>query len=482
ALHVQPITEELVDRGMQFKTVISQIAETIFGRGFLFFITQAATAMILILAANTSYQDFPRLSSILARDRYMPRQFMNRGDRLVFSNGIVVLAILSSLLIIVFNADVTRLIQLYVVGVFTSFTLSQSGMVKHWFRLRERGWKRSAVINGIGAVATGLVLIVVTLTKFTHGAYIVVIAIPVIVLMFKGIHRHYRSVAAQLRSVREPTLGVGTRAVVLVPRIDGSVMRALGYARALRPIELRALFVGDTEAADPVRSSWNTKRIPVQLDVIEENGDFVDAVRGYVRSIEREGNEFVTVVLPEALQGRGMGSFLRQRRELLLKAAMLFEPQVVFTDVPTPSADGDASGLIHPTRNVAVVLVAGAHNATARALEYARAIKPTEIRAVTFNVDESETSKVMRDWSARGTDAPLEIIDSPYREVTRPILKLIRQIRASAKDVVVTIVVPEFVVSKWWHQFLHNQTALAIKASLLYEPGVVLTSVPYHLE
>jgi hypothetical protein len=420
--------------------------------------------------------------SILARDRYMPRQFMNRGDRLVFSNGIVVLAILSSLLIILFNADVTRLIQLYVVGVFTSFTLSQSGMVKHWFKLRERGWRRSAVINGIGAVATGLVLIVVTLTKFTHGAYIVVIAIPFIVLMFKGIHHHYKSVAAQLRASRDPTLGVGTRAVVLVPRIDGSVMRALGYARALRPIELRALFVGDAEAANAVRSSWNAKHIPVQLDVIEANGDFVDAVRGYVRGIEREGNDFVTVVLPEALHGRGIGTFLRQRRELLLKAAMLFEPQVVFTDVPTPSADGAASGLIHPTRNVAVVLVAGAHNATARALEYARAIKPTDVRAVTFNVDEGESAKVMRDWSSRGTDAALEIIDSPYREVTRPLLKLIRQIRASAKDVVVTIVVPEFVVSKWWHQFLHNQTALAIKASLLYEPGVVLTSVPYHLE
>jgi hypothetical protein len=166
----------------------------------------------------------------------------------------------------------------------------------------------------------------------------------------------------------------------------------------------------------------------------------------------------------------------------MLKAAMLFEPQVVLTDVPSPSVEGDSSELIHPTRNVAVVLVSGAHNATARAIEYARAIKPTEIRAVTFNVDEAETDKVMRDWSARGTDAPLEVIDSPYREVTRPLLKLIRQIRSSRQDVVVTVVVPEFVVAKWWHQFLHNQTALAIKAALLFERGVVLTSVPYHLE
>lgn len=411
---------------------------------------------------------------------------MNRGDRLVFSNGIIVLAILASVLIWIFDADVTRLIQLYVVGVFTSFTLSQSGMVRHWFKVRDRGWKRSAVINGIGAAATGIVLVVVTMTKFKHGAYIVVIAIPLIVLMFRGIKKHYRSIAYQLRAPehREPELA-GTRAIVLVAAVDQAVMRAMGYARALRPIELRALYIGDRDQVDSVRAAWAAKRLNISLDVLDEDDDPVDGVRRYVRGIEREGNEFVTIVLPETLRGRGVGHFVRQRRELMLKAAMLFEPQVVVTDVPLHAPDGrpgDAAGPIQPTRNVAIVLVAGAHNATARALEYARAIKPTEIRAVTFNVDESEAAKVMRDWSARGTDAPLEIIDSPYREVTRPLLKLIRQIRSSAKDVVVTIVVPEFVVSKWWHQFLHNQTALAIKASLLYEPGVVLTSVPYHLE
>src|SRR5438093_10533225 len=192
-------SDPVVGHFCEQKTVVAQIAETVFGHNFMFFLVQAMTALILILAANTSYQDFPRLSSILARDRYMPRQFMNRGDRLVFSNGVVVLAVLSSILIWIFNADVTRLIQLYVVGVFTSFTLSQTGMVRHWLRTREMGWKRSAVINGIGAAATGIVLIVVTMTKFVHGAYIVVIAIPIIVLMFKGIHKHYASVAHQLR-------------------------------------------------------------------------------------------------------------------------------------------------------------------------------------------------------------------------------------------------------------------------------------------
>jgi amino acid transporter len=475
-------SDELVGHFCEQKTVVAQVAETVFGRGLLFFLVQAMTAMILILAANTSYQDFPRLSSILARDRYMPRQFMNRGDRLVFSNGIVVLALLSGLLIWIFDADVTRLIQLYVVGVFTSFTLSQTGMVRHWLRSRERGWKRSAIINGIGAVATGVVLVVVTLTKFTHGAYIVVIAIPLIVLMFKGINRHYRSVAAQLRARTDhPRRVRGVRVVVLVPRVDTVAMRALGYARSIRPIESRALFVGVPEAATDAHAEWERRRIRVPLDDAND-GDPADSVRAYVRDIARASDEFVNVVIPERLSGGGLSGFLRQRRELMLKASMLFEPQVVLTDAPCADEASEAPGPIAPARNIAIVLVSGVHNATLRALEYARAVNPSDLRAVTFNVDEQATGTVMREWSQAGTDVPLEVLDSPYREVTRPLIRMIRQIHSDTPGAVVTVIVPEFVVSKWWHQFLHNQTALAIKAALLFEPNVVLTSVPYHLE
>jgi hypothetical protein len=270
--------------------------------------------------------------------------------------------------------------------------------------------------------------------------------------------------------------------VVLVSRVDDATMRAVGYALALRPMELRALFVGDDAAASEVRSEWEHRRIRVPLDVVAAKGDFVVAVRAYVRGIEREGDQFVTVVVPESLERRGIGGFLGQRRTLMLKASMLFEPQVVLTDVPSHGAsEGEASAPVVPGRNVAVVLVAGVHNATLRALNYARALSPTEARAVIFNVDESATQTVMEDWADAGTDVPLEVLDSPYREVTRPLIRLVRQIRATTPGAVVTVIIPEFVVRKWWHQFLHNQTALAIKASLLFEPGVVLTSVPYHL-
>jgi amino acid transporter len=198
-LHIR-VTEEIAVS----RSVLSQIGETIFGRTLPYFLLQGLTAGILILAANTSYQDFPRLSAILARDRFMPSQFKNRGDRLVFSNGIVILAILACLLIYAFDAELTRLIQLYVVGVFTAFTLSQSGMVRRWWRLREPGWRRSMTLNAIGAAATGVVLVIVTVTKFTHGAWIVLAAMPIIITFFLTVHRHYARIGRTLRAETEP--------------------------------------------------------------------------------------------------------------------------------------------------------------------------------------------------------------------------------------------------------------------------------------
>jgi len=314
-----------------------------------------------------------------------------------------------------------------------------------------------------------------------------VIAVPFIVAGFKGINKHYVSVARQLRAPGDrPRRVLGTRAVLLVQRADEATMRALGYARALRPTEVRALYVGEEESASTVQDEWGRRGIRVPLEHAPE-GDLTDGVRRYVRGIEREGDEFVTVVVPEIVSSTGLGHYIRGRRELMLKAAMLFEPQVVLTDVPFP-ADGagssgtESAGPIAPSHNIAIVLVSAVHNATLRALDYAKAIRPTEMRAVMFNLDERETRKIMLEWTEAGTDVPLEVIDSPYREVTRPLLKMINQIRKTSPDTVVTVIVPEFVVRKWWHQFLHNQTALGIKAALLFEPRVVVTSIPYHLE
>lgn len=467
-------------------SVVAQVAKAIFGGGFGFGFVQIATAMILVLAANTAFQDFPRLASILARDRFVPRQFINRGDRLVFSNGILVLASVAAGLIVLYHAEVTRLIQLYVVGVFTSFTLSQYGMVKRWRRLKPQGWRRNAILNGVGSFTTGIVLIVVTATKFTHGAYLVIIAVPLIVLGFRAINRHYKDVARQLRLPEgRPQHDVGTRAIVLVARVDEAAMRAVGYARALRPLSVRALHVGREDDAAVIRKAWEERRLTIPLDIIPGDvGNLIEPIREYVRSLNTPENETLSIVLPELQRQRSIRQHFHNRRTLMLKTALLFERRVVVTDVPVPESQSWSSlrGTVTPTRTIAIVLVSAVHNATLRALEYARSLSPTDLRAVTFNVDSGETAKVLEAWTHQVDDVPLEAIDSPYREVTRPLIKLARQLRERTPDAVVSVIIPEFVVKRFWHQFLHNQTALAIKQSLIFEPGVVVTSVPFHLE
>ncbi|HEY6247606.1 MAG TPA: APC family permease [Pyrinomonadaceae bacterium] len=381
------------------ETVISQFARIIFtdGMGWFYYLIQATTAAILILAANTSFADFPRLSSLLARDRFLPRQFANRGDRLVFSNGIIILSILSSVLVIAFSGDTSRLIPLYAVGVFLSFTLSQSGMVRHWLRqgraekarttnngtnsianystqVSEEGakldgihvsitperlagfnpedlavvrkqkshWRKSIAINGVGAIATFIVLLVLIVTKFIHGAWIVVILIPLLVLMFRKVHRHYQEVAVQLT-------------------MDG---------------------------LEPLR----------------------------------------------------------------------------------------------PIRHEVIVPISGIHRGVVRALEYARSIAPNHVSAVYVDLDEEATRILREKWTKFAGDIELVVLASPYRALTRPLLRYIDRIDREHRDDLLTIVLPEFVPAKWWQHLLHNQSSLTLKAALLFKEGVIVTNVPYHLK
>ncbi|WKK24911.1 APC family permease [Streptomyces olivoreticuli] len=336
------------------RTVIAQLAAAVFGgeHSVGFYFVQAATALVLILAANTAFNGFPLLGSILAQHRYLPRQLHSRGDRLAFSNGILALAIAAGLLLWFFKADVTSLIHLYILGVFTSFTLSQTGMVRHWNRelrtgttdteARRRG-QVARVINAVGAVVTGLVLVIVLATKFTQGAWLAVVAAIVLWVTMRGIRRHYDTVAAEL-AVDDP------------------------------------------------------------------------------------------------------------RKEL-----------------------------VRPSRVLAVVLISTLHKPTLRALAYARAFRPDELEALTVAVDREETALLQRQWEALDTDIPLKVIDSPYREITRPVVEYIRSIRRSSPREVVCVYIPEYVVGHWWEQLLHNQSALWLKSRLLFTPGVMVTSVPWQL-
>ncbi|MFD3943353.1 APC family permease [Streptomyces sp. NPDC058579] len=332
-------------------TALAQIAKATFGDwDFLFYFVQAATAGILILAANTAYNGFPTLSSILSKDRFLPRQLHNRGGRLVFSNGIAVLAAASAALIVVFDADLSAIIQLYIIGVFASFTLSQAGMVRHWNRelagattAAERGrMRRSQLLNGTGALVTGLVLVIVLVTKFTHGAWIVCVAMPLLILGMRAVRRHYDRASEQL-----------------------------AVAADARPVV--------------------------------------------------------------------------------------------------------------PAKHHAMVLVSRLHAPTLQAVGYAQAIKADGIEAVSVAIDEEETEALRTAWANHAMGVELTVLDSPYRELTRPVLDHVRAHRQANPDDVLTVFIPEFLPGRWWQQMLHNQRALRLKARLLFTPGVMVTNVPYVL-
>jgi len=335
------------------KTLIAQLAETVFHDFPVgFYAIAGVTALILVLAANTAFNGFPVLGSILAKDGYLPKQLHTRGDRLAFSNGILFLAFAAIAFVVAFNAEVTQLIQLYIVGVFVSFTLSQIGMVRHWTRLlavetdaSERGrMQRSRVINTVGFICTGAVLLVVIVTKFAAGAWIAILAMGFLFVVMKLIHRHYNSVSLELESAR---------------------------------------------------------------------------------------------------------------------AAM--------------------DDVVLPSRNHAIVLVSNLHMPTLRALAYAKATRPDILEAIHVGVDDGDARTLVKAWERSDVTTPLKVIASPYRDITKPVLDYVKRITKESPRTVVTVFIPEYVVGHWWEQVLHNQSALRLKGRLLFEPNVMVTSVPWLL-
>ena len=333
------------------KTLVAQIAEVVF-RDFTpgFYFIAAVTGLVLALAANTAFNGFPVLGSILAQDRYLPRQLHTRGDRLAFSNGILFLAAAAIVLVVAFQASVTALINLYVVGVFVSFTVSQFGMIRHWNRLlrdetdmtERRRMRRSQTINRVGLVMTATVLVIVLVTKFLAGAWIAILAMAAIYLVMTFIHRHYQRVALELEAFNDEDVAL-------------------------------------------------------------------------------------------------------------------------------------------PTRSHTIVLVSKLHKPTLRALAYARVLRPDVLEAVTVNVDDEDTKALVQEWSDRSIPVKLKVIESPYREITRPVLEYVRRVRKESPREVVMVFIPEYVVGRWWEQVLHNQSALRLKTRLLFQRGVMVTSVPWQL-
>jgi amino acid transporter len=332
AAHLQPY------RGEESATGIALMAAWIYdGKGIMFWLTQIATFAILILAANTAYADFPRLSSIIARDGFLPRQFANRGDRLVFSNGIIVLALMASILVIIFKGNISALIPLYAFGVFTGFTLSQAGMVRHHLRLKETNWRANAVINGVGSFTTGVVALVVVVSKFTEGAWIPAVIIPVMVLGLRAIGTHYDRVH---EAVHVPTTYRPPRhthyVVVLVGSVNKGALNAIAYARSLAPDRLIAVtVVGDAEEQEKVTEEWGEYNLPIELHTISSPyRELTRPILKYLDELDAESeDDLITVVIPEFVTGWSSG-FLHNQSALALKARLLYRPNTVVTSVP----------------------------------------------------------------------------------------------------------------------------------------------------
>lgn len=476
-MHARPSTTD---------SVLSQIARAAFPAGgatsFMYWVVQVFTFAILVLAANTSYQGFPRLSALLAKDRFVARQFTNLGDRLVFSNGVVVLTGAAVALTIVYHANVNSLIHLYVVGVFTAFTLSQAGMVRYWLRTRDTGWQYRGAVNTVGAITTGIVAVVVIWSKFAEGAWLVIVAIPLLVLLFLGINRHYRRFARRLRvgasavrTARAPT----NKVLLWVESLDVATEGALWYSRAIRhegPV--RALLAPGRHTDPGIRPRWwDFAQAEPKLEILSTEEGRMQALLEEVWRLPRGESDFVTVVIPEQFKRQSLLS-AAGRMSFRLKLRLLSEPGVVVTDVPVVTTRRAAEG--HTPKKVVVrVLLANVHAGAMRAISYAQALGVEDVRAVSFAFDGEEAERFRGEWQRAGLPLPLDLSDAPYRDIGTPLRAYIRELTADP-DTVVNVVMPEMVVHGW-ARVLHNQRALYIKRVLLFEPHVILSSVPYQL-
>jgi amino acid transporter len=467
-------------------SVLSELARGVFPAGhwsaFMYWVVQVLTLLVLVLAANTSFQGFPRLAALLARDRYFARQFTNLGDRLVFSNGIIVLAGVASLLLWIYDAQVDSLIHLYVIGVFTAFTLSQAGMVRYWLRTHDPGWRHKALVNGVGASATGVVAAIVVWTKFAEGAWLVTVAIPTLVVGFRSINRHYRRFGRRLRAGISAVRAAGdpTNTTLLwVDAIDAATEGALWYAREIAGnAPLRALHVPGRHTDSGIRARWfEFASASPMLEPLPAEEGRTQAMLEEVWRLPRADNRFVTVVVPEQFRRPSLLS-AAGRDSFRLKLRLLSEPGVVVADVPAVSPSARPEG--HTPAHLAVrVLVSGVHAGSLRALQYARSLEVEDTRAVSFAVDPEEASRIERDWIESGSSVPLDLSDAPYRDIGDPLLHYLRALTADP-GTAVNVVMPEIVV-RGWARLLHNQRALYIKRLLIFEPRVILSSVPYQL-
>lgn len=468
-------------------SVLSEITRAVFsGTGtftWAFYAVQAFTLAILVLAANTSFQGLPRLAALMARDGFLPHQFANLGDRLVLSNGILAVAGAAALLLVAFRANPNELIHLYVIGVFTAFTLTQIGMVRRWRRTRGPRWRAGLLLNAIGGGATALVTVLVVGTKFTQGAWMVVVAIPVLIAAFLLVRRRYDRVGRELAAGVPAVLArpeIRSEVVVYLERLDASAREALSYARAIAGPSYRAVHVpyrgSDASITERFASEGESEH---PLEVLPATGGAVDAVRAHVDRLRRSAQaDIVTLVIPELYRTPSLLSALVRWPSLSLRLHLLGERGVVVTDVP--AGDAEAPSLLRdPPRATVIVPFAAVDGSSLAALRYARSLRLGEPRGLHVALDAAGARTVEAAWRHYGIQEALDIVEAPYRDLAGPLLSSIRSITAD-RNAIAVVVTPEIETGRR-DRLLHNGRSLYARRLLLSEPRVILASVPYEV-
>jgi amino acid transporter len=487
-LHIFPDPSEEV-------SVVAQVARQVFGGGplgdVLFYAMQAATMLILVLAANTSFADFPRLANFHAADNFLPRQFTKRGSRLVFSNGIIALAAAASLLVVIFKASVSQLIPFYAIGVFTSFTLSQAGMAKRHLRLREPGWRVGLAINGFGAVSTAVVDVVIAVTKFREGAWGVILLVPLMVALLVRMNHQYEDEAWELeeglRDFDQPRPKHHV-AVVVVEEIDGKTLHAIRFARAIDPDDLRFVHVAaDPDRARGLAEAWELLDAGGSLEVLPCTKRSTEACVGaYVGSVAR-ADGMTTVVVPAPFRLRFWERIRRGRPGQKLTKALAAYPTVTVSAVRDPgpgyeavrSGSGSRPRIVGHVNHVALVLVDRVDRSLLRAVRYAEAIGPHEIRCLHVAIDPERGQRLFDRWAALKIPFPLETVLCEDRDLGRCLSRYVDGLAEHGTHL--TVVMPRHDYCQAWHRLLHDRTRRTIANALLSKRNLVLTAVPYHL-
>lgn len=463
------------------RTVLASVAAAVLGEGAPLAVVQLATAGVLVLAASTAVADFPRLSSVLARDSWLPRHMTARGDRMVFADGIAVLIVAAAGLVVVAGARVSALVPSYLVAVFIALACSQAGMARYWWRRRETRWRRGSALNAAGAAGTALVAVVALVTGLGAGTWAVLVVLVAAMAGMTAVRRHYHDVGSRLvHGIAEREEPRSHEAVIVLDRIDEPAARALSWVLATHPRSVTALGMPIAGADLATRWARLSGGLPMTLVTEADDRHATDKLTAAVAAGRQPGRP-TTVVLAEELARSWVDQLRRHRLDLRLKDELRGLDGVAVADVTSPSGGPGPYTVEEPGEHHVLVLTSSVHSGVHTALGYAKLLRPTSLRALSISVDPHASARLLADWEAWGLTTPLEIVDSPFRSLADGVRQAVRRFAPDGRHTVVSCVLPELIGLPPAAAPLHNQSAEMVRSALLFERGVVTITLPHQL-